>query len=91
MATRSERFKKLAEEAREKTNKTLDEEISSLTEMSEKEVSLIVPVKADKEKLALLMSIVSESTSENIRAAKLIQNIGDLGEIVVRVLKRTLV
>lgn len=91
MATRSEKFKTIAEEARSKTNATLDNEIGALTTITAEDLSRIIPTKADKEKFAELMSIVSASTAENIRAAKLIKNIDDLGEIVVRVLKKTIV
>ncbi len=90
MASRKDRFDRIAAEVREKTNAILEEEIADLTSLSQNELSSIFPTKGDKERFAKLMAIVSASTAENIKAAKLIQNIDDLGEVVVRVLRKAI-
>ncbi len=90
MASRKDRFDRIAAEVREKTNAILEEEIADLTSLSQNELSNIIPTKGDKERFAKLMAIVSASTAENIKAAKLIQNIDDLGEVVVRVLRKAI-
>ncbi len=80
------RFAKIAEESRQKTNAELAEDLARLTPMSEDKLAKLLPTKQDKERLARLMAIVTASTSQNQKVAKLKGNIDELGGVVVKLL-----
>ena len=80
------RFAKIAEESRQKTNAELAEDLARLTPMSEDKLAKMLPTKQDKERLARLMAIVTASTSQNQKVAKLKGNIDELGGVVVKLL-----
>ncbi len=80
------RFAKIAEESRQKTNAELAEDLAKLTPMSEDKLAKLLPTKQDKERLARLMAIVTASTSQNKKVAQLKGNIDELGGVVVKLL-----
>ena len=80
------RFAKIAEESRQKTNAELAKDLARLTPMSEDKLAKMLPTKQDKERLARLMAIVTASTSQNQKVAKLKGNIDELGGVVVKLL-----
>ena len=82
------RFEKIAEKAREKTNKDLSEQLAQHVEISDDELAKMLPTKGDKENFARLMGIVHDQTSQNQKIADLKGNIEDLGSVLLRVLRR---
>ena len=87
MPSRKDRFKKISAEAREATNASLAGEISSLTRLSEEDIQRLLPRKVDKERFGTLMAIVADSTSNNAKVAALKDNLDDVGQVLVRILK----
>jgi hypothetical protein len=80
------RFERIAESAREKTNAELAEELAKLTPLTQDKLASLLPRKADKENMARLMAIVTASTNQNQKVAALRDNIDDLGGVVLKVL-----
>lgn len=80
------RFSKIAEDARQKTNEQLAGELAGLKPLSAEQLQELLPSKSDKEKLAKLMAIVTASTSHNQKVAALASNIDELGGVLVKVL-----
>ena len=74
----------------ELTNQKLAGELAKLTVFTEEELQSLLPSKADKERLRELMEIVNGSARRNLRVASLRRNIGELGEVVMKVLEKTL-
>jgi len=68
------------------TNQQLAEELAKVTPMTADEINRMLPRKADKQRLAELIAIVGSAASENARAAKLAQNMGELGGVAVKLL-----
>jgi hypothetical protein len=94
MASQSDKFDKIAKFAMDKSNEELANEISDLSKkMSPELIEKLFPTQPDKAelaKLAQLMSIVSERSGQNRRTANLIENIGELGDVVVHILRKSL-
>ena len=84
------RFERIAENARKKTNAELAEELSRLTPMTEARLLRMLPTKRDKENLARLMAIVTASTSQNRKIAQLRSNLDELGGVLLKVLRALL-
>lgn len=80
------RFEKLAEEARQKTNEQLADELTRVTPLTQEQLDEMLPTKRDKENLARLMAIVQSATSQNEKVAALRDNIDDLGGVAVKIL-----
>lgn len=68
------------------TNTQFADEIAKLTTLKNDEIARLFPTKVDKERLVELMKIVKSSASRNTKAARLEQNISNLGGAVVKVL-----
>jgi hypothetical protein len=68
------------------TNQQLAEELAKVTPMTADEINKLLPRKVDKQRLADLIAIVGGAASENTRAAKLAENMGELGGVVVKLL-----
>jgi hypothetical protein len=68
------------------TNQQLAEELAKVTPMTADEINKLLPRKADKQRMADLIAIVGSAASENSRAAKLAENMGQLGGVVVKLL-----
>lgn len=75
-------------QAADETDLQLESKISSLTHMSDDDINALFPKKADKEKLIQLMKIVNQSTSENEKKARLVNNIKDLAGTTVKLLAK---
>jgi hypothetical protein len=87
MPSRRERFERISTEARESTNRSLADEISSLTFLTEEEVERLLPRKLDKERFGALMSIMAARTDDNTKVAALRENLDEVGAVLVRVLR----
>ena len=87
MPSRRERFERISREARESTNRELAGEISSLTIFTEEDVRRILPTKAHKLRFGTLMAIVAARTDDNAKVAALRENLDDVGDVLVKVLR----
>lgn len=76
------------DDAEEMTDNKLKSRISSLTRMRDAEIEELFPAKGDKEKLVKLMRIVNESTADNQRTARLVDNIQELAGTAIKLLAR---
>jgi len=90
MPSRKDRFKKISAQAREATNTSLAGEISSLTRLSGEDIQRLLPRKVDKKRFGTLMAIIADSTSDNRKVAALKENIDEVGQVLVRILKHLL-
>ena len=90
MPSRKERFEKISREARDQTNRKLAGELSSLTLFTEEDVERLLPRKIDKERFGRLMAIVSGKSSDNEKVMALRENLDELGQILLRVLRELL-
>ncbi len=79
-------FESILDEAERRTNEDLDSRISSLVRLTEAELQQLFPRKADKKRLAELMSIVRSATSENIKRRKMIENVERLAGTVIKLI-----
>lgn len=77
-------FTQVAREAANTTNARLDEQLSSLSRLTDGQLRSLFPSKADKQRLAELMAIVAEATAENEKVVQLKRNIDQLAGTVVR-------
>jgi hypothetical protein len=68
------------------TNQQLADELAKVTPLTADELNKLLPRKADKERLTELIAIVGSAASENARAAKLAENMGTLGGVVVKLI-----
>ena len=79
-------YTEIAGRVREETNKKLEEEMATISRLTEADVARLVPTKADKEAYAELMAIVRSRTAETNKAAQLEANVKKFGRVVVRLL-----
>lgn len=70
------------------TNKKLYSKISSVTKLTDEEISEMLPDKADIKKLSKLMSIVKATEDNNIKAKKLADNVEELGAITIKLINK---
>jgi len=76
------------EEAADETDAQLASQISSLTRMMDEEIQRLFPNTTDKKKLVKLIQIVNQSTDENQRTARLIDNIQELAGTAIKLLAK---
>jgi hypothetical protein len=69
------------------TNEELAGQLATVTALSAAEIERLLPTKADKKALAELIDIVNGAASQNDKVARLRQRFGDLGGVVVKLLK----
>jgi cation transport ATPase len=58
--------------------------------LTDAELSKLCPQKADKERLAQLMNIVKEATSENEKRQNIINNISNFASVIVKILVKVI-
>lgn len=75
-----------SEEARI-TNEKLADEIARATSLTAARLQEILPAREDKERLKLLIDIVRGAGTKSEKVATLRKNIGELGGVVVTILK----
>ena len=80
-----QKWKKIREKVKEKTDSEFATEASILTRFTDEEIKAIAPSIGDREKLAQLMEIVSDATKSNREKAEAIKNIAGLADIAVRI------
>jgi hypothetical protein len=74
--------------ASKRTDAALASKVSSLTRLTDEEVRRLFPKQADVAKLAQLMGIVRERTSEANRINKLAENMESVGSVILRLLDK---
>jgi len=70
------------------TNKKLSSKISSVTRLTDEEISEMVPESADVKKLSKLMTIVKAAEDDNTKVQKLADNVKELGSIVIKLIDK---
>ena len=81
------RFKEQMDKAAQQTDEELKSQISNLSKLTDEQIKLIAPEKADREKLAKLLSIVKAETDENEKITQITNNIENVAGTIVKVLK----
>ncbi len=81
------RFDEILKKSADKTDKQLASEISSLTRLTDYEISTLFPQRSDQEKLLKLLAIVQSETEENEKINKLKMNIEDLAGTAIKLIK----
>lgn len=64
--------------------------IASNTRLKESDIATLFPSRENKERLVELIELVSDSTSQNEKATKFVDNIERLGEVSVTLLSKLL-
>lgn len=77
-----------SDEAVEETNAELAGEMSSIVNLSKKEIQEIFPKKSEMEDFAELMKIVKSSTTTNQKVNKIIDNSEKFGKVVISLLSK---
>ena len=81
-------FDDAAKKAADDTNKQVASAEARLTSVNWDQIKKMLPSPMDQQQLDELMKIVQAATDHNEKVASLIENIGSLGGIVVKVLSR---
>ncbi|MDN3378711.1 MULTISPECIES: hypothetical protein [unclassified Pseudoalteromonas] len=70
------------------TNKKLYSKISSVTRLTDEEISEMLPDEADVKKLSKLMTIIKSAENDNIKVKKLADNVQELGSIAIKLIDK---
>jgi hypothetical protein len=81
------RFEDILKKSAEKTDNEFVSDISSLTSLTDDEINLLFPQRADQEILLKLLTIVQGATDENNKIVALKTNIEELAGTAVRLIK----
>lgn len=81
---------KIAQEAADKTNKSFEDKIKSLTTVSDDVIKEICPKEGDKEKLLLLLEGLNKATTLEDKKTHIINNIGTVGEVLINIIGKVL-
>lgn len=74
------------EAAATSTSASLASRSSSITRLTDEEVVVLFPTPADIQKLKNLMEIVKSAENEHTKLNRLVDNIGELGGIAIKLL-----
>lgn len=86
MTINAKKWEEILRKAGQQTDDEFSSKVSSLTRLTDDEIKAITPHPGDKEKLAELMKIISDVTTNNIQKADAIRNAKGLAEIAVALL-----
>ena len=64
------------------------EKLSSYTMLTSREIEDLFPQKSDREELVELIQIVNSSADENGKKAELVQKIGSVSSVVIKLTKK---
>lgn len=81
------RYADVATKAAELTNKQLANEISSISNLRDRDIDKLMKLKEDRMKFIELMSKVESETSETEKEAYVIDNVANLAPVIVKALK----
>lgn len=84
----SQSWEDILNSAQSTTDKEFASQISSLTHMTDDEINKLAPANIDKENLAKLLKIVSDSTLNNNQKADAIRNTTGLLEIAIPLISK---
>lgn len=76
--------------AKNQTDNSFTANVSSLTRLTDAEISVITPNNIDKERLATLLGIIGDNTKSNNEKADAIRNINGLAEIAIPLILKLL-
>ena len=82
------KWKQIRAKAKAKTDAELADSVAALCNLSEDELSKIVPKAIDEDSLDALMKIVGDATKSNKAKATAIRNIAGLAEIAIGLAKK---
>lgn len=86
MSTDWSAIAKAVDDAARETDDRLAQRIAGLTRLTDAEVKSLFPKKGDVEKLAELMEIVRDSTTQTQKVNRLAENVDRLGGVVIALL-----
>lgn len=75
-----------AEQARKETDEKYRQVIATLTRLSEEDVERLFPTRTDKDRLLELLEIVTQETDDNIKVARLKEDIESYGTIILKLI-----
>lgn len=75
-----------AEQARKETDEKYRQVIATLTRLSEEDVERLFPTRTDKDRLLELLDIVNQETDDNIKVARLKEDIESYGTIILKLI-----
>lgn len=81
------RYAEAAEKAAELTNKQLASEISSISNLRDRDIDRLMSLKEDRKKFLELMSRVESETSDAEKEAYVKDNAATLAPVIVKALK----
>ncbi|HCV04475.1 MAG TPA: hypothetical protein DG048_17705 [Pseudoalteromonas sp.] len=81
------RYADVAKKAAELTNKQLANEISSISNLRDRDIDKLIKLKEDRKRFIELMSKVESETSETEKEAYVIDNVANLAPVIVKALK----
>jgi len=85
------RKSKVGQAAAELTKAQFSEELSSFLTLTKSEIDELFPKKSDREELARLVDIVSNTADQNEKKAKLVGDITKVAGAVVRLVEKRIV
>lgn len=78
----------LVDQAAEKTDKELANQLSSITRLTNKEVQELFPKTADAQRLFELIKLVNEDTEKNEKINRLVANSEKFADILITLVSR---
>jgi len=82
------RFKDLFAEANAAFDGLYKEELNALTGLSKEEIDSVVPGTEDLRVYSVLVKVVEQASKDNLTQAQLIDNIKELGDIAIKIVKK---
>jgi len=78
----------IGEIAQTETKREFADALAKHTTLTAQEVQDLFPTKADREELLELLKIVGAATTDNEKKARLINRIGDVAGVVIKIAKK---
>ena len=80
------KYTKAAEQARQDTDERYNQVIASLTRLSQEDINNLFPTRSEKDRLLELLEIVNQETEDNIKVARLKDDIESYGTIILKLI-----
>ena len=84
-------FEKVLDDVEKETDAQFASRVSKLTKLTPPELKELCPTQVEREELDRLISIVGSGASSNEQRARLVENAGKLGNILLAVVKKAIV
>ncbi len=85
---RRKRLRRLAKKADESFNGKYKEELGQLIGLSKEEINSVTPDTEDARTYSVLLKVVEEASRKNLTQAELVDDIKELGDIVIKIAKK---